>query len=203
MKLFYLILILNFLFIGFVCAQSSVVLNWIDTSNSETGFGIERAVGSGSFIYLDGVTTNIQSYTDSTVQNSNTYSYRIYAWNSFGNSSYSNSITISISSQGQGVSSFGSGGGSSTGTSGGLVASVIPNQNNESPSENSGKNSITGNFVNSNNEKINNPKTVAGRVVDGDLNALRELRPLVVYSVLGLLIGIVFFIVVWKKLGDK
>ncbi len=212
MKLFYFIFILNFLFIGFTCAQSNVVLNWVDTSNTETGFGIERALNSGNFSYLNGVSTNVQTYTDSSVQNSNTYYYRIYAWNSYGNSSYSNSINVFINSQGQGVFSSGSGGGSSSssGVSGsssnsrGLTASVIPNQNNESASQNSGENSITGNSVNFNNEKINNPKTIAGRVVDGDLNSLielTELSPLAVYSILGLLVGIVFFIVVWKKIN--
>ncbi len=207
MKFFYFIAFLIFFFISFTCAQSSVVLNWIDTSNTETGFGIERALNSGNFSYLNGVSTNIQTYTDSSVQNSNNYSYRIYAWNSYGNSSYSNSITISINSQGQGVFSSGSGGGSSagasagSGNSNGLTASVIPNQNNESTSQNSGENSITGNSVNSNNAKINNPKTIAGRVVDGDLDALRELSPLAVYSLLGIFIGIILFIVVWKKIN--
>ncbi len=208
MKLVYFILFLIFIFINFAYAQSSVVLNWIDTSNSETGFGIERALNYGNFSYLNGVSANVQTYIDSTVQNSNNYSYRIYAWNSYGNSNYSNIFTVAINSQGQGnsIASSGSGGGSSAGVSGsssnsgGLTAAVIPNQNNESVSQNSGENRITGNSVNSNNEKINNPKTIAGRIVDGDLNALRELSPLAVYSVLGLLIGIVFFIIVWKNI---
>jgi hypothetical protein len=112
-----------FYFFNFVAAQSSVVLNWVDTSNSEIGFGIERAIDSGTFSYLSGVNANIQTYTDSTVHDQNSYSYRVYSWNFYGNSTYSNIITVSINSQEQGTQNSNSRGGSS----GGLTVSVIPN----------------------------------------------------------------------------
>lgn len=208
MKVFYFTFFLVFVFFNLASAQTTVVLNWTDTSNSENGFGIQRAVGAGAFDYLAGVSVDVETYSDSTVQASTTYSYRLYAYNSYGNSTYSNTVQVTINSQGTGASSpssGGSGGGggggsssgsSSGGSSGGLTASVIPtpNASSSSPSSSSGSGSSEPNSQ-------SNIGSLAGRAIDGDLGALNELNPVAVYLFLAGAIGILFFVVVWKYMS--
>jgi hypothetical protein len=67
-------------------AGSGVVgLNWVDNSDNEQGFRIERAVkdgkSTGSFELVAAVERNVISYTDSTVQSGMTYVYRVAAFN--------------------------------------------------------------------------------------------------------------------------
>jgi Domain of Unknown Function (DUF1080) len=68
----------------------SLRLNWTDASTNETGFKIERMSGSGSYAQIATVATNIQTYTDTIVNTGSTYCYRVRAFNSAGNSAYSN-----------------------------------------------------------------------------------------------------------------
>lgn len=75
--------------------NSQIVLTWLDNSTNETGFKIERKTGIGSWSEIGSVNTNIYTYSDSSVNYGTTYTYRVYAFNSTGNSlNYSNEITI-------------------------------------------------------------------------------------------------------------
>jgi uncharacterized protein (TIGR02145 family) len=75
--------------------NSQIVLTWLDNSTNETGFKIERKTGTGSWSEIGSVNTNIYTYSDSSVNYGTTYTYRVYAFNSTGNSlNYSNEITI-------------------------------------------------------------------------------------------------------------
>jgi len=49
----------------------------------------------GSYSEIATVTSNTTTFTDSSVGAEKTYSYRIRAYNSFGNSSYSNEVIVS------------------------------------------------------------------------------------------------------------
>jgi hypothetical protein len=69
---------------------ASLRLNWTDVSTNETGFKIERMVGSASYVQIATVASNVQTYTDTTVTTGSTYCYRVRAFNSAGNSAYSN-----------------------------------------------------------------------------------------------------------------
>ncbi|MFT3891907.1 MAG: fibronectin type III domain-containing protein [Anaerolineales bacterium] len=75
-----------------------VDLTWTDNSGNETGFTIERALVTGgvtgAFTAIDGVGANVTTYTDPTVLPSTTYAYRIFAYNTAGNSPYSNVATV-------------------------------------------------------------------------------------------------------------
>ena len=72
---------------------SEIDLTWQDNSNNETGFGIERKTGSGgSYTLITTVGANIISYADIGLLSGTTYYYRVYAYNTSGNSSYSNEI---------------------------------------------------------------------------------------------------------------
>ncbi len=77
-------------------AIPQVVLTWIDQSNNENGFHIERKTGNGDFVLLTTLTANVQTYTDNTVQVLESYTYRISAYNNAGNSSFSNESAVTI-----------------------------------------------------------------------------------------------------------
>ncbi|HVO92708.1 MAG TPA: hypothetical protein VMT22_07700, partial [Terriglobales bacterium] len=62
-------------------------LTWVDNSTNETGFNIERKTGTGgAFAQIASVGADVTSYTDATLADGNTYCYRVYAFNTAGNS---------------------------------------------------------------------------------------------------------------------
>lgn len=77
--------------------STNVVLDWTDNSSNELGFKVERNVGTSTTIFSQIATTtaNIITYTD-LARPSGTYVYRIRAYNSGGNSVYSNTATTTI-----------------------------------------------------------------------------------------------------------
>ncbi len=77
----------------------SVLLNWLDQSPNELGFVIERKLGdtvATKLVYaiLDSVGANIQTYTDGSVSDATRYSYRLYGYNSYTTSDYSNQSSV-------------------------------------------------------------------------------------------------------------
>ena len=64
-------------------------LTWVDNSNNETGFKIERStVTTGPFSQIATVGANVTSYIDANLANGTTYCYRVRAYNGAGDSSY-------------------------------------------------------------------------------------------------------------------
>ena len=64
---------------------------WVDNSQNEDGFNIERKLGTtGTFSLLATVGPNVTSYSDNNLADSTIYCYRLNAFNSAGNSAYSN-----------------------------------------------------------------------------------------------------------------
>ncbi|MBM3250043.1 MAG: tandem-95 repeat protein, partial [Candidatus Omnitrophica bacterium] len=76
-------------------ASSSVVnLSWLDNSGNENGFKIERAVTqNGIFAGVGSTGANITAYSDSGLTGGITYYYRVCAYNSKGDSDYSNTAS--------------------------------------------------------------------------------------------------------------
>jgi hypothetical protein len=69
----------------------TVNLTWTDNSNNEETFILERKVDSGDYAFLAGsITADTESYNDTDTAPLHTYTYRIKAHNSFGDSDYSN-----------------------------------------------------------------------------------------------------------------
>jgi C1A family cysteine protease len=71
-------------------SSSQIDLSWEDNSNNETGFMIERCAATCSYISLG---SNVTSYSDTGLTENTTYTYRVKASNSGGDSAYSNSAT--------------------------------------------------------------------------------------------------------------
>ena len=73
-------------------SSSKIKLTWTDNADNETGFKIERRLSSqsnASFSQIGTASANATSYTDSGLSASTGYTYRVRAYNSAGNSSYS------------------------------------------------------------------------------------------------------------------
>ncbi|MBI3191041.1 MAG: fibronectin type III domain-containing protein, partial [Pedosphaera parvula] len=68
-------------------------LSWSDNSANEAGFRIERSLDGVNFAEVATVGANTVSYVDAGLPNATTYSYRLRAYNTAGNSGYSNVAT--------------------------------------------------------------------------------------------------------------
>jgi len=83
---------------GTVFAQAD--LSWKDNSTSESGFTIERQFNNGTFEFLTNTPVNAVSYLDNTAVNSptatNTYCYRVKAFNSTEQTGYTNTACKTI-----------------------------------------------------------------------------------------------------------
>jgi hypothetical protein len=74
-------------------AKNSIVLSWTDNSANESGFFIERAIGSGPFVQITQVGANVRSFTSTGLNKKTTYTFRVRAFNTNGSSAYSNTVT--------------------------------------------------------------------------------------------------------------
>lgn len=76
--------------------NNQVVLTWNDNSTNETGFKIDRMVGTGSWnINYASVGNNVDTYIDQAISHGNIYTYRLRSFNSIGDSTNSsNEYTI-------------------------------------------------------------------------------------------------------------
>ena len=71
--------------------SSRINLSWTDNSSNETGFIIERKKQDESdFSFYLSLNTNINAYADTNLSSETIYYYRVKAFNSGGNSGYSN-----------------------------------------------------------------------------------------------------------------
>jgi len=88
-----------------VQAGPQVVLTWTDNANNEQGFYVERANGTGPDVVWARIATvngaNITTYTDTTVADQSTYSYRVQAFAGGGSavSPYSNVVTAVVATE--------------------------------------------------------------------------------------------------------
>jgi titin len=78
-------------------SSHEIDLAWMDNSSDETGFKVERCTdtdvvctASQNFIQIAQVGADVQSYNDTSVAGSTTYTYRVKAFNAGGDSAPSN-----------------------------------------------------------------------------------------------------------------
>jgi fibronectin type 3 domain-containing protein/predicted esterase len=70
-------------------AYNKVTVNWTDNSNNEKGFEIYRSVSAGGpFAIVATTGANLTGFTDSIVQPSTTYYYKVQAINQYGSSGF-------------------------------------------------------------------------------------------------------------------
>lgn len=80
-------------------AQVQCTLSWQDNSTNEDGFGIERSTPAAvEFGEISRVGVNVRTFVDPGLRSNTTYSYRVFAFNSVGQSTRSNTATITTPS---------------------------------------------------------------------------------------------------------
>ncbi len=80
---------------GKLVIPKNIKLTWTDNSTNETGFKIERKIGTGNYIEIGTVNADITYFTDSNLSNNTSHTYRVYSFNSLGKTlTYTNEITI-------------------------------------------------------------------------------------------------------------
>lgn len=76
----------------------TVNLGWQDNSNNEIGFVIQRKLGDSTsvtpWVNIDTVSANEINYLDTGLNPNTLYSYRVFGYNSFGNSGFSNIVEV-------------------------------------------------------------------------------------------------------------
>jgi hypothetical protein len=82
-------------------SSSQINLAWTDNSSNETGFYVERSTASASgFSQIASVGANTTSYQSTGLAASTRYYYRVRAYNSVGNSAYSNTTNATTQAGG-------------------------------------------------------------------------------------------------------
>jgi uncharacterized protein (TIGR02145 family) len=80
---------------GIVASPTQINLSWTDNSTNETGFKIQRRTGSENYTVVGTVNEDAFTFSDSGLLPSTTYIYRVYSYNTVGNSpTYSNEVTV-------------------------------------------------------------------------------------------------------------
>lgn len=83
--------------IGTVASSTQINLSWTDNSTNETGFKVERKTGTSTYAVVGTTGTDINTFNDTGLTPSTTYTYRVYSYNTGGNSpTYSNEINLTI-----------------------------------------------------------------------------------------------------------
>ncbi|RPI16213.1 MAG: hypothetical protein EHM60_02495 [Lysobacterales bacterium] len=75
-------------------STGSVDLTWTDHADDEAGFVVERTTDGVSFVQMARLSANVNRHSDGTTNLMTVYSYRVAAYNSAGQSPYSNVATV-------------------------------------------------------------------------------------------------------------
>jgi hypothetical protein len=76
-------------------AYNAVAVHWNDNSPNESGFKLQRSTDGVNFTEIASLGAGTVAFTDSTVNASRSYYYRVSAYNSAGGSGYSNTLAVS------------------------------------------------------------------------------------------------------------
>jgi hypothetical protein len=74
-------------------SKSKVALAWIDNSDNELGFKIERKTSSEAYVEIATNKSDVNDFVDSLLVEDVTYTYRISAYNSAGSSDYCTEVS--------------------------------------------------------------------------------------------------------------
>ena len=74
---------------------TQVNLTWTDNSTNEAGYKVQRKIAGGIFADIASTAADMSIYSDFGLTSNTTYTYRVYAYNTAGNSlQYSNEVTV-------------------------------------------------------------------------------------------------------------
>lgn len=76
-----------------VVSMSQIDLVWGDNSDNENGFVIQRSINGRDYSEINKVSENNTVYSDMSLTTGTKYWYRVQAYNSYGNSAFSNVVT--------------------------------------------------------------------------------------------------------------
>jgi hypothetical protein len=76
-----------------VTMEDKISIAWAECFMGEDGYIIERAEGTGEFVVLDSVGSNVNFYTDSSALLGTIYKYRVKAFNMYNESLYSSVVS--------------------------------------------------------------------------------------------------------------
>lgn len=79
---------------GVAASRTEIRLSWIDNASTETGFAIERSTTGSTWTQIGTVGANVRSYASGGLKSNTTYYYRVRAFNSWGNSAYTSTVSV-------------------------------------------------------------------------------------------------------------
>ncbi len=80
-----------------IASPHEIDLLWVSNSNNESGFGILRQVNNGSWSLLTTVSAGQISFANTGLTTGDIYCYKVYAFNGFNQSGYSNEACVTLS----------------------------------------------------------------------------------------------------------
>ncbi|MTW21451.1 M12 family metallo-peptidase [Allochromatium palmeri] len=73
--------------------STALALRWSDNASNEAGYRVQGSIDGSSWAEIASLPQNTTSFDDTGLVSGQTYYYRVYAYNSFGNSAYSNTAS--------------------------------------------------------------------------------------------------------------
>jgi len=73
---------------------ADLVLTWQDNSDNEDGFEIWRQQNGGEWLLIAATNADDATFTDGFIPVGKTLTYRVRAWNQFGESDYTNIVSV-------------------------------------------------------------------------------------------------------------
>jgi len=77
---------------------TTLTLSWTDNANNETGYRVERRLAGGTFAPVVTLAANATIFADTALAAGTAYEYRVFAFNSAGDSATSNVLAVTTQS---------------------------------------------------------------------------------------------------------